>query len=430
MYDGGVRAGRYDLGDPATEETGSSEILEALRGGTLRLLTIVDDIATTHDIPSHGRLTLGRAGANDISLAHESVSRDHAFLDVVPLTIIDRGSRNGTHVRGAAIDPGRPMALTVNEPIRLGDVVLVIKHATASTVEHSDAAPSPVNLAAECARAARSCTSFVVARVLVDRSVAASAIAAVLGTVRVYDQLSHDQDGEFLVLFPDTPAESLERVIDRLISALGAAEITARVGVARFPGDGTTPAQLVARTWQQVSMNREVRDPMDAVRDTIALLAVGDLSILLCGETGVGKDLYAEIIHRSSTRSRGPLIKVNCAALTASLLESELFGHERGAFTDASSAHTGLIEAADGGTLFLDEIGELPLALQAKLLRVVEDREATPGRRDRQPACRCAVRRRHQSISRSRGRSGAVSPRPVVPDRRSDGDDSAAAPAA
>src|SRR5260221_1769012 len=103
-------------------------------------------------------------------------------------------------------------------------------------------------------------------------------------------------------------------------------------------------------------------------------VAASTLSVLVRGETGVGKELVAERIHMSSPRGGRPLLKLNCAALTESLLESELFGHERGAFTGAVVTKPGLLELADGGTVFLDEVGDLPLTLQAKLLRVLEDR--------------------------------------------------------
>jgi DNA-binding NtrC family response regulator len=113
---------------------------------------------------------------------------------------------------------------------------------------------------------------------------------------------------------------------------------------------------------------------MQALFAQIERLAPGTISILILGETGVGKEVVAEQIHRRSQR-KGRFIPINCAALTESLLESELFGHERGAFTGADRAKEGLFEAAEGGTIFLDEVGELPPSTQVKLLRVLEDRK-------------------------------------------------------
>jgi DNA-binding NtrC family response regulator len=103
-------------------------------------------------------------------------------------------------------------------------------------------------------------------------------------------------------------------------------------------------------------------------------VAIGTINVLLAGESGVGKELLADAIHRASKRRSGPLVKVNCAAIPENLIESELFGHERGAFTGANAAKVGLIEAAHRGTIFLDEVGELSGAAQSKLLRVVETR--------------------------------------------------------
>ncbi|WP_265516469.1 sigma-54-dependent transcriptional regulator [Nitratireductor luteus] len=111
------------------------------------------------------------------------------------------------------------------------------------------------------------------------------------------------------------------------------------------------------------------------VRDTLTRLIQVPLSgIVIIGETGTGKGLAARILHHSGKRAGGPLVEVNCAALPRELLESELFGHEAGAFTGAKAAHRGLMEQASGGTLFLDEIGELHLDLQAKLLKALEDK--------------------------------------------------------
>jgi sigma-54 specific flagellar transcriptional regulator A len=113
--------------------------------------------------------------------------------------------------------------------------------------------------------------------------------------------------------------------------------------------------------------------PMRTLKRMIAAVAPSDAAVLVRGPTGAGKELVAEALHRASGR-KGALIAVNCAAIPAELLESELFGHEKGAFTGAERARPGRIEQAAGGTLFLDEIGDMPAALQAKLLRVLETR--------------------------------------------------------
>jgi transcriptional regulator with PAS, ATPase and Fis domain len=110
------------------------------------------------------------------------------------------------------------------------------------------------------------------------------------------------------------------------------------------------------------------------IRRLITRMAANDATVLLTGESGTGKDVAARLIHATSPRSAGPFIVVNCAAVPEALLESELFGHERGAFTDARESRIGLVQSAHGGTIFLDEIGDMPLGLQAKLLRLLEDR--------------------------------------------------------
>ena len=113
---------------------------------------------------------------------------------------------------------------------------------------------------------------------------------------------------------------------------------------------------------------------MEKVFDTIRRVADSDVSVLIVGESGTGKELVARAIHRQSTRKEGPFVAINCGAIPETLLESELFGHEKGAFTGAHMQRCGRIELAQGGTLFLDEIGELSTALQVKLLRVLQER--------------------------------------------------------
>jgi transcriptional regulator with GAF, ATPase, and Fis domain len=139
-------------------------------------------------------------------------------------------------------------------------------------------------------------------------------------------------------------------------------------GSARLGGGVSAPAQRENRIVGDSDVLNRVRLRIDQVAPT-------DTTVLILGETGTGKELVAREIHARSARNGRPLVTVNCSALPAGLIESELFGHERGAFTGAYARQLGRFEAADGGTIFLDEIGDLPLDLQTKLLRVLEERE-------------------------------------------------------
>ncbi|XXY92323.1 sigma 54-interacting transcriptional regulator [Sorangium sp. So ce296] len=139
---------------------------------------------------------------------------------------------------------------------------------------------------------------------------------------------------------------------------------------------GRAPAEAAAAPDCCAPADVVVRAPaMLALYEQAARAARSLISVLILGETGVGKEVLARTLHARSPRVSGPYVELNCAALPPSLLEGELFGHEKSAFTGASQARPGLLESAHGGTLFLDEIGELPLAFQAKLLRVLEDRK-------------------------------------------------------
>ncbi|MEO8846133.1 MAG: sigma-54 dependent transcriptional regulator [Kofleriaceae bacterium] len=134
------------------------------------------------------------------------------------------------------------------------------------------------------------------------------------------------------------------------------------------------------KTWRRqfaAEIVGESAEIVDAL-DTIRRVATTDCSILITGETGSGKELFARAAHRASNRRAKPFIPVNCAALPETLIEAELFGHVKGAFTGAMTARAGRFLSAQGGTLFLDEIGDLPLSAQAKLLRVLEERVVCP----------------------------------------------------
>jgi len=170
---------------------------------------------------------------------------------------------------------------------------------------------------------------------------------------------------------PFTMAEVLEAVSTRLRRH---DEVVARARQAaeresEATQDATPPAYTPAD-------GVVVLDPsMRALYDQASRAAASAINVLILGENGVGKEILARAIHNLSPRANGPFVALNCAALTESLVQAELFGHEKGAFTGALQARAGLLESAGGGTLFLDEIGELPLSMQSKLLRALEERK-------------------------------------------------------
>ena len=154
---------------------------------------------------------------------------------------------------------------------------------------------------------------------------------------------------------------------DKLIEVLAAARDKARKAMKR---DARSEQAMTAESQMFWGSSR----PMEAIRKTLEKIAPTDATVLITGENGTGKDVLAREIHAHSLRSGKPMVAVDAGAITETLFESELFGHVKGAFTDAHADHVGKFEQADGGTLFLDEIGNIPLHLQAKLLRVIQNR--------------------------------------------------------
>jgi transcriptional regulator with PAS, ATPase and Fis domain len=190
-----------------------------------------------------------------------------------------------------------------------------------------------------------------------------------------------------LLLVGAEPAEAT-RIVEQMAAVLKKRG-PVQTGVASFPIDGRDPHALIHRASPLPRAREQTPDPVVGsaiisdrrMQDLYRLaerIAAGDISVLVLGETGVGKEVLAERIHRMSPRATKPYLKLNCAAFTETLLESELFGHERGAFTGAVANKRGLLETAEGGTVFLDEVGEMPLSLQVKLLRIIEERLVLP----------------------------------------------------
>jgi transcriptional regulator with PAS, ATPase and Fis domain len=220
-------------------------------------------------LPRANRVVVGRMHTCDIVIDDESVSRQHAAIQVGPqgLVIEDLGSRNKTRVGGRTLGRGETAPLPVGGVVEVGYATMFVQMGRPPSAPASSPAGAPSSI-------------------------------------------------------PDTAV---------------------------------------------------VHDPtMQRLYALLDVIAPSPLNVVILGETGTGKEVFAEAMHKGSTRASRPFLKINCAALSGSLLESELFGHEKGAFTGALSAKEGLFEAADGGTVFLDEVGELPIETQAKLLRVIE----------------------------------------------------------
>ena len=334
----------------------------------------VDGVVTTKLLPPAGELAIGRGAGCELLVNHASVSRRHATLRLSPLEIVDEGSRNGTRVRGERLPVGVPTVLEVGDVIVLGDAAIVLQAVPVSDSPLATASEplptSPIDI--EIARAVRTRSPFAVLQVATQNARPSDVLPALRSIMRATDVIKGDGTGDYQILLVDTAPELAAQAVARLSQMLKRQQIAAAIGMARYPDDGVVAEQLVAHAHLQLA--GAAAAAMDPVRELVRQVAAGELSVLITGETGVGKELCAEMIHRLSPRAAMPFVRFNCSALVETLVESELFGHEKGAFTGAISAHDGLLEAANGGTVFLDEIGELSLGVQAKLLRVLEER--------------------------------------------------------
>ena len=170
--------------------------------------------------------------------------------------------------------------------------------------------------------------------------------------------------------------------------------------------------------------------PMQRLYDQLAQIADSEASVLITGESGTGKELVARALHQRSRRRDEPFVAVNCAALPDTLLESELFGHMKGAFTDARNDRKGLFVQAEGGTLFLDEIGEMPLSMQPKLLRALEENKVRPVGSEKEVAFDVRILAATQPRLGNRGGRAAVPRGPLLPHQCDPGGVAAASPAA
>jgi two-component system, NtrC family, response regulator AtoC len=354
------------------------------------LLIMGPDLFLAQALPKKGELSIGRADNADIRITDPLASRLHARLHIGEgglFEIEDIGSINRTKVRDVALEHGARVAVLPGEAVTIGSTILMVQE-TRATARNRRVWPHThfeARIEEECANAAHTRMPFTIIRVAVDGNLPASTVADTIApTLRTSDMLALYGPSDYEIFLPATSPDLGSAINKDLIGRLRAQSIAARTGMACHPRDGQTPEALVARSSERLR-GHETAPPVDGVivedprmRRAYQLAnsaARGVISVLVVGETGVGKDVMATQIHRLSPRAKAPFVTLNCAAISESLLESELFGHEKGAFTGATEAKAGLLETAPGGTVFLDEIAEMPAKLQAKLLRVLETRE-------------------------------------------------------
>jgi DNA-binding NtrC family response regulator len=357
------------------------------------------------DLADGAHLLFGRSRAANVQIESDRVSRLHAQFRRrgAVVTVEDAGSRNGTWVDGQLVKGER--TLSSGDEVIVGPLTIVVTITSRMVARPRIESTRYLDerLTAEVERGAAYHRRFGLVMVRLDGppELADDAGDRICAALRAMDVVAEYAPGVLAIVMPEHDAIAAEHAARGLLDTArprgGGLDLA--VGVAGFPEHGTTPGALIARALAALESVRG-RGPdavgvppvehaplqgeivvgdaqMVRVYELVRKVADHPITVLVAGETGVGKEVVASAIHAGSSRRDGPLVRLNCASMPETLLESELFGHERGAFTGADRRKLGYFEAAHGGTLFLDEIGEMTPALQAKLLRVLEQRRIT-----------------------------------------------------
>jgi len=370
-------------------------------GASLYLLVVEDGSSRILVLPRDGEVVAGRDPDVEVRVKNEAASRRHAQITLRDgrAEVKDLGSRNGTEVNGEPLSA--PRALSTGDAVAVGEATLIFHS------ERRRASPGAALLGADALRKrleqeVERGTRYERPLALLSLSVTpVERLAAfrVPAYLRAIDVAGLGDDGHLLVILPELRPDQGEAEAARFLQTLTRNGFSARGGMACCPDDGcdaetllavaraaatSAPAGRVA-TAKSGATRLELGDRVVVLADPamvrlyqlIRRLAQSALPVLISGETGSGKENAAFAIHHFSARAQGPFVAINCAALPETLAESELFGHEKGAFTGAAAAKAGRLESAEGGTVFLDEVGELPLVVQAKLLRALDERRIT-----------------------------------------------------
>ena len=350
-------------------------------------------------LPSGGALRVGRSAPSEVVVPSPYLSREHASfaLEGGHVRVVDIGSKNGVLVRGAAV---REALLSAGDEVMLGPVRVSVLWLDADersqTLRGHDWLASLLEAEVTRARFFGRALSLLHVR---GEGVPAGALGAFVRTlVRPVDRVALYGHEGVDVLLPEARAEDALFTASSIAAARREGLGALSVGVSTFPDQASseelleaareasrraTPKQRVVRASSAQAGGAAPAElvatsaSMRALLEKVGRVAHTPAPVLLVGETGSGKEVVARLVHERSPRATKPFVAVNCGALPEHLVESTLFGHERGAFTGAVAQAAGVFEAADGGTVFLDELGELPLSAQAALLRVLETKRVT-----------------------------------------------------
>jgi DNA-binding NtrC family response regulator len=366
----------------------------------LRLSLVIYHDAGTLVVPliKHGALTVGRTDASDVIVPEDSLSRRHARFrwSDEGVWVEDLSSTNGTFVAGQKITRA---LVAPGDDIGLGSVIASL-HAidpsrAVQPVVTEDAFEHWLHEALSRARGYAGPLALLMVRELGQRQGHLSRwLPRLRAHLRGNECVAIYGPGWLIVGSEGSDYDAAERLAHAIVSTSGdqspalacavavapaaAASADELIGVVRELSDVASAAQPVQsareRGGDSASAGAVIASPvMHALYETVRRVAGSNVPVLIYGETGAGKELIARAIHTQSSRAGKPLLTINCGAVPASLAESVLFGHERGAFTGAERRRVGAFEQASGGSVFLDEIAELPLTTQASLLRAIEN---------------------------------------------------------